>query len=91
MNPLLPLPMFANVGFFEILIVFIVIGLPILCVTGLIMLLVLRKGNRSSDTLNRSETKLIQELHQGLNRLESRIEALETILIETERDKEKIP
>lgn len=31
------------------------------------------------------ETKLMQELHQGLVRMESRIESLETLLFERER------
>lgn len=35
------------------------------------------------------ETRIIQELHEGLLRMEKRIEALETILLERER-KEKI-
>ena len=35
------------------------------------------------------ETRLIQELHEGLIRMEKRIDALETILLERER-KEKI-
>jgi phage shock protein B len=35
------------------------------------------------------ETRVIQELHEGLLRMEKRIEALETILLERER-KEKI-
>ncbi len=31
------------------------------------------------------ETKMIQEIYQGLSRMETRIEALETLLLEKER------
>ena len=33
------------------------------------------------------ETRMIQELYQGLDRMEKRVETLETILIETEKRK----
>ena len=44
----------------------------------------MREGGEQID-----ETRLIQELHGGLLRMEKRIEALETILLERER-KEKV-
>lgn len=45
------------------------------------------KGNPSQQSKQEwdEETKLIQELHQGLSKMEKRIEALETILVEPER------
>lgn len=39
---------------------------------------------RQSEQLNAEETKLIQEIHQGLSRMAERIEALETILQDRE-------
>jgi len=42
---------------------------------------------RQSEQLNADETRLIQELHQGLARMAERIEALETILQDREARK----
>jgi phage shock protein B len=40
-----------------------------------------KSGDRD-DAAQAEEAKLMQELHQGLSRMEQRIEALETILLE---------
>jgi phage shock protein B len=40
------------------------------------------KSGGRDDPAQEEETKLMQELHQGLSRMEQRIEALETILLE---------
>ena len=39
------------------------------------------KGRRS----DAEEARIIQEIYEGLNRMESRVEALETLLLERER------
>jgi len=44
---------------------------------------------RHGEQLNADETKLIQELHQGLSRMEERVEALETILADREATEAK--
>ncbi|OPZ72950.1 MAG: Phage shock protein B [Verrucomicrobia bacterium ADurb.Bin474] len=69
------------------LIVLIVIGLPVICGTLITLTLIIlhamkkqRSGSPSSD-----ETRILQELHQSLLRLEKRIDALETIYFETDR------
>lgn len=49
----------------------------------LILVLVLRKGGREKD--NASETRMLQEIYQDLQRMEDRLAALETILLERER------
>ncbi len=41
-----------------------------------------RSGGSEAD-----ETRLIQEIHQGLVKMESRIESLETLLLDSERSK----
>lgn len=41
----------------------------------------LSKGDRQSQT---DEAKVIQEIYQGLERMEARIETLETILMDTQ-------
>ena len=45
-------------------------------------------GNRQAQA---DETRLMQELHQGLEKMEARIEALETILLETRNRKGERP
>jgi len=46
----------------------------------------IQKGGsiRKGEQLNTDETRLIQEIHQGLSRMEERVEALETILLSRE-------
>ncbi len=70
-------------GSLEVFIVFIVIGLPVLCVTFLIALFFSRRGKREKDrTQWNEETRIMQEMHDDMARMEERIEALETILME---------
>lgn len=69
-----------------ILIVFIVVGLPIMSVT-LIKLASIMKGEGGQVGANktgsgREEAKIMQEIHRSLSRLEDRIDALETIVLE---------
>ena len=73
----------------EVLIVGIVFG-SILLMLALIpatILLVIKlfRGGGSSKTQT-EETKMIQEIYQGLSRLEERIESLETILLDKDRE-----
>ena len=44
------------------------------------------RGDRQQQT---DEAKIIQEIYQGLNRMEERIEALETILMEAQEKDRK--
>jgi phage shock protein B len=46
----------------------------------------LSKGTKNSRT---DEAKIIQEIYQGLSKMEERIEALETILMDSQDKKEK--
>ena len=79
-----------------IAVVFIVIGLPIICGT-LIKLAKIIKGepvtekfetfekkskSRKSSRSNQEEAELVQEINQLVSRLEKRIDALETIVID---------
>jgi phage shock protein B len=45
----------------------------------------MRRGSK----LDADETRLIQEIHQGLSRMEERVEALEIILLDRERNKKR--
>jgi phage shock protein B len=47
------------------------------------------KDKQSTRNSEIAETRLIQEMHQGFVRMEERIEALETILMEQERKRER--
>lgn len=71
-----------------IIIVFIVIALPVIIIAGTILLAIkiIRGGASSKDSMAQAdETRIIQEIYQGLARMEDRVEALETILIERKR------
>jgi len=71
-----------------ITIVFIVIALPLIIIAGAILLAIkiIKGGTSSGDPKEQAnETRMIQEIYQGLIRMEERVEALETILIEREK------
>lgn len=82
-----------------IAIVFIVIGLPILCGTLLKLAKIIKgepvsekmdyfegksKSKKSAST-DKEEAELVQEINQLVTRLEKRIDALETIVIDKHR------
>ena len=75
-----------NTGSLALLLIF---GPVFATIVGGIFLKALRiwKGisPEQSQQLRAEETKLMQELYQGLSRLEERVEALETILLERRR------
>ncbi len=62
---------------------FAVLVLALLGGIGVAIIKVIKGKNGDRDEAAQAEeTKLMQELHQGLSRMEKRIEALETILLE---------
>jgi len=67
-----------------IVIVFIVVGLPVMAGTLLALAKILKGGGsaKSSGAANREETELMQDIHRSLSRLEKRIDSLETIVLE---------
>ncbi len=69
-----------------VLIVFIVVGIPVLCGT-LLSLAKIIKGKSESKASNGTrsdfeEAEIVQDIHKMVTRLEKRIDALETIVIE---------
>ena len=80
-------------GPFVVMIVFgsIVLVLAIIASTILMGLKILKGGFSQKGQKNQSdEARVIQEIYQGLARMEERVESLETILMERERSgKEK--
>ena len=69
--------------------VLLIFGTPFVAVVGIIVVKVLRlvtgSSPRGGQQLQAEETQLMQQLHQGLSRMEDRIEALETLLLERDR------
>ena len=76
----------------EVLIVAIVFGsilLALAIIPGSILLAIkFFRGDQSAGD-QAEETKMIQEIYKGLSRMEERVEALETILLDQEREKRK--
>jgi phage shock protein B len=72
--------------------VLLLFGFPIIVVAGFFIIWALKivkgDGGDKNEKLKAEETRMIQELHQGLSRMEKRIEALETILLDLGKDSE---
>jgi len=63
-----------------------ILALSIIGSTILIAIKIIRGGfSRKGQRLQSEEAKMIQEIHKGLKRMEERVEALETIILERER------
>jgi phage shock protein B len=75
-----------NPGTLAVLLIF---GFPFLIVGGFFLVWAMRiyKGgaDEQGEQTRSQETKLIQEIHQGLIRMEERIEALEIIILDPDR------
>jgi phage shock protein B len=63
------------------LVIFFVIGLPVVCVTMIKLVKILKGGGKKERKATAEETRMIQELHSSMETLEDRIESLETILV----------
>lgn len=62
-----------------------VVGLALLCFTAIaIVTLIVGRGKKGRHS-DADEARLMQEIHQGMMKLEKRLEALETIVIEHEK------
>jgi phage shock protein B len=67
----------------------VVLALAIIGSTILMGIRIAKGGvSRKSQASQADETRMIQELYQGLSKMEERVDALETILLDRER-KEK--
>ena len=63
-------------------------GIAMLAVLGGILIgfiLVLKKAFSSSSRLSNEEAQMMQEIFQGLDSMEKRVETLETLLLDRER------
>lgn len=63
----------------------------ILCAIGVMVFIISRAGkgggSKGSAKVHADETRLIQEIHQGLVKMERRVESLETLLLDEDRTK----
>ena len=68
----------------SVLIVFIVVGLPILGVTLIKLAKIIRgdAGSRGRSGTGAEETEMLQEINRTLSNLEKRIDSLETIVLD---------
>jgi len=77
-------------GIFIVAIIFgsIVTLTGLICITILVLVRMRHSGvGSSASTKSRDEAKMIQEIFRGLERMEERIEALETILMDRHDNK----
>ena len=77
---------------FFVLLTLALIATVFLVPIGIVVLIVkILKGGESGKGKQTSaeEARLVQEIHHGLTRMESRIEVLETLLVDAEKEKEK--
>ena len=67
------------------------VAVMILATIGGMLYLIIRAsrggGLKRSAKTDADETRLIQEIHHGLTRMEQRVESLETLLLDQERTK----
>lgn len=63
-------------------IVFIVIGLPIIGAFMLAFAKIMKGSSRSDSVTEGEESRMVQDMHRGLSKLESRIDALESIILD---------
>ena len=74
----------------SILFVFSVLGFLLILGLGVIWIIVrTASGGTRIPGTNADEAQLIQEMHQGLEKLERRIESLETLLLDKDRPRER--
>ena len=67
-----------------------VIALAVICGTVLLAIRIIKGDSaRGGQRREVDEAKMIQEIHQGLSRMEERIEALETIMLDRAKGDQK--
>jgi phage shock protein B len=64
--------------------------LTIIGVLFIVGIKVLRSGRGKKDKFHPDEGKIFQEIHHGLQRMEERVEALETLMLDREKKGERI-
>ena len=68
----------------------LIMALAVIGATILAVIKIFRGGvSRKSQKLETDEAGIIQEIYQGLSKMEARVEALETLLLDRERKDQK--
>jgi len=69
------------------------VAVMVLATIGFIVILIIRtaKGGslRKREKMEAGETQIIQEIYQGLTKMDKRIESLETLILDSDRGKQK--
>ena len=78
MSTLIPLAPFLLTAFLALLVVLLIIGLFLLKALRIVF-----GGRKKSPQLDAEEARLMQELNHSFQKLEERVESLETIMLET--------
>ncbi len=64
----------------------IILALTIIGSTILMVMKIRKDGvSRKGRQMETNEARMIQEIHQGLSKMEKRVESLETVILERER------
>ncbi len=73
--------------------IILILSLPLVVVAGFFLIWAIKLVTGNPDARREreesEETKLVQELYEGFSRMEKRIEALETILLDPDKKDEK--
>ena len=76
--------------------IIMVLAIPLVAIMGGMIVAIIKllksDGSARSRRLNEEETRIMQEIYRGLEKMEKRVETLETLLLEREgRDKHERP
>jgi phage shock protein B len=81
-----------GMGFVE-MIVMMVLAIPLVAIIGgtlvALVKVVTGSGSREDSRDAADEARMIQEIHEGLMRMEERVEALETLMLDRDRTEKK--
>jgi len=71
----------------EIILGSLILGVIFICLVLFLGARLISGGSGGEE--REAETRMIQEIYQGLNRMEQRVETLETILLDLEKKEER--
>ena len=67
------------IGLIELAVIFLILAVPLIVVVRLM------RNKQSASRLSEEDSKIVQDLYQGLKKMENRIDSLETILMDREK------
>jgi phage shock protein B len=63
-----------------------IFGMPVLCFLIIAWVVVRLAGKGKSSRVNQDEMRIVQEVNRGLERMEKRVETLETLLLDRTKE-----